>query len=97
MVSPLKERPPDLVIGLSDPGMTPLLRAGLGGLAASLRAILLEEEPRTRWPSPVSLAKATATVEPQRIRIESELCWALYGGGTGHCGSLPPAVRQAPS
>lgn len=74
MVSPLKERPPDLVIGLSDPGMTPLLRAGLGGLAASLRAILLEEEPRARWPSPVSLAKATATVEPQRIRIE-------WGGG----------------
>ena len=34
-----KAAPADLVVRLDDPGMTPLLRAGLGGLAASLRAI----------------------------------------------------------
>lgn len=66
----VKSQPPDLVIGLNDPGMTPLLRAGLGGLAASLRAILAKAEPRARWPSPVALGKGVAIVEPTRVRIE---------------------------
>lgn len=62
--------PPALVIGLADPGMTPLLRAGLGGLAASLRARLLARHPRATWPSPVPLGSGTATVEPHRITVE---------------------------
>jgi CRISPR-associated protein Cas8a1/Csx13 len=60
---------PPLVIGLGDPGMTPLLRAGLGGLAASLRAISLERDPKVSWPAPVALGSGLVTVEPQRVTI----------------------------
>ncbi len=60
---------PPLVIGLGDPGMTPLLRAGLGGLAASLRAIALQHDPKARWPVPVPLGSGLATVEPERVTI----------------------------
>lgn len=59
-------RPP-LVIGLADPGMTPLLRAGLGGLAASLHAILRERSPALPWPSPIPIGPGTATVEAHRL------------------------------
>lgn len=62
--------PSPLSVGLGDPGMTPLLRAGLGGLAASLRAILLAAQPSARWPSPVPLAGGRAVVEPSRITLE---------------------------
>jgi CRISPR-associated protein Cas8a1/Csx13 len=58
-----------LVIGLGDPGMTPLLRAGLGGLAASLRAIALDQTPKARWPSPVLLGPGVASVEPERVTL----------------------------
>ncbi|HVY62873.1 MAG TPA: type I-MYXAN CRISPR-associated Cas8a1/Cmx1 [Planctomycetota bacterium] len=61
---------PPLVIGLSDPGMTPLLRAGLGGLAAALRAILLERDPKAKWPSPVELGPGRVTVEPTRVTLD---------------------------
>ncbi len=61
---------PPLCIGLSDPGMTPILRAGLGGLAASLRAILLEEEPAARWPAPVALGPGSAVVETRTITLQ---------------------------
>lgn len=58
---------PSLEIGLSDPGMTPVLRAGLGGLAASLRAILLETHPDATWPAPVQLGPGSAVVERRRV------------------------------
>ncbi len=61
--------PAELVIRLGDPGMTPLLRAGLGGLAASLRAALVTSDPRARWPSPVPVGKGSAVVEPDRITL----------------------------
>ncbi|MBP7676309.1 MAG: type I-MYXAN CRISPR-associated Cas8a1/Cmx1 [Thermoanaerobaculia bacterium] len=59
-----------LQIRLSDPGLTPMLRAGLGGLAASLRAIRLEEAPDAPWPSPIPVGKGFARVEPRGVRLE---------------------------
>ena len=38
----------ELILGLRDPGLTPILRAGLGGLAASIRAIGVAAESRVR-------------------------------------------------
>lgn len=64
-----KAMAPELVVNLSDPGMTPLLRAGAGGLASSLRAILRQHHPAARWPAPVPLGPGVARVEPQRITI----------------------------
>jgi CRISPR-associated protein Cas8a1/Csx13 len=61
---------PPLVLGLGNPGMTSLLRAGLGGLAASLRAIFLEANPTAHWPAPVRLGPGTAVVEPRRITFD---------------------------
>lgn len=61
---------PPLVVELSGPGMTPMLRAGLGGLAASLYAVALEEDPQARWPAPIGLGPGTAKVERQRVVIE---------------------------
>jgi CRISPR-associated protein Cas8a1/Csx13 len=58
-----------LMISLSDPGMTPLLRCGLGGLAASLRAALLEDAPNAKWPAPVSVGGAEYSVEPRHIKV----------------------------
>lgn len=40
-----------LVVRLCEPGMTPIFRAGLGGLAASLRARLLETDSAAVWPT----------------------------------------------
>lgn len=57
----------ELVIGLRDPGLTPMLRAGLGGLAASIRAIGIAARPRLVWPSPVRLGPGKAVVEPSRV------------------------------
>ncbi|AKQ70370.1 hypothetical protein A176_007282 [Myxococcus hansupus] len=62
--------PAPLSISLYAPGMTPLLRAGAGGLAASLRAILLGATPSASWPSPVSLGPGTATVSPEAIHFD---------------------------
>lgn len=59
-----------LEIRLSDPGLTPILRAGLGGLAASLRAIRLEDSPGAEWPSRVPIGKGSATVEPRCVTLE---------------------------
>jgi len=61
---------PDLVIRLFEPGMTPMLRCGLGGLAASLRAILQDSAPGARWPSPVPLGPGLARVQPHQIVLE---------------------------
>lgn len=55
-----------LRIGLSDPGMTPLFRAGLGGLAASLFAIA---EAERGWPANIPLAGGMACVEAQAVTI----------------------------
>lgn len=62
--------PPPLVIDLNGPGMTAMLRAGLGGLAAALYAIALERSPRATWPTPVRLGPGTATVEPRRVVLD---------------------------
>lgn len=59
-----------LEIGLADPGMTPLLRAGLGGLAASLRVVGMQQSPEATWPMPVALAGAAFEVTPRRVRID---------------------------
>ena len=64
-----REAVPALVIGLNSPGMTPLLRAGLGGLAASLRAVLRTTHPKAKWPASVPLADGLAVVEPHRITL----------------------------
>lgn len=59
-----------LVIDLAAPGMTPLLRAGLGGLAAALRFRLIESNPVAQWPSEVSIDGGVARIEPRRIVID---------------------------
>jgi len=59
-----------LVIRLGGPGMTPLLRAGLGGLAASLRATLLRRNPASQWPEAVELCGGEARVEATRVTID---------------------------
>lgn len=58
-----------MTIGLSDPGMSPLLRCGLGGLASSLRAVLLAKTPRARWPSPIDVGGAEYTVDSKSITV----------------------------
>ncbi len=64
-----------LVIGLYDPGMTPLLRAGLGGLAASLRARYLEQDRGANWLQAddtkvnVPIGDGVAEVESQKITL----------------------------
>lgn len=57
----------ELSVGLFDPGMTPMLRAGLGGLAASLRAIAIADGLEAKWPESVALGSGEAAVEPTRI------------------------------
>ncbi len=64
--------PSELAIGLGDPGMTPLLKAGLGGMAASLWAMLRRENPSAPWPSPVSIHGGKALVEPRRVVLKLE-------------------------
>jgi CRISPR-associated protein Cas8a1/Csx13 len=56
-----------LILDLGAPGLTPLLRAGLGGLASALRALAIEDDPATEWPVLVTIADGTATVEPRRV------------------------------
>lgn len=67
-----KARPitPSLVLEMYAPGMTPLLRAGLGGLAAALRFQLLENDQAAAWPSPVDIGGGRAVIEPRRITLE---------------------------
>ncbi|WP_239989213.1 type I-MYXAN CRISPR-associated Cas8a1/Cmx1 [Corallococcus macrosporus] len=67
MSSRKKALPAPLTVRLYAPGMTPLLRAGAGGLAASLRAILGDAAP---WPAPVPLGPGTATVAPEAIHLD---------------------------
>ncbi|WP_306590429.1 type I-MYXAN CRISPR-associated Cas8a1/Cmx1 [Geothrix sp. 21YS21S-4] len=60
-----------LDLRLHGPGMTPILRAGLGGLAASLRAILRERSRETKWEEGVvvPLGPGQATIEAHRVVI----------------------------
>jgi CRISPR-associated protein Cas8a1/Csx13 len=60
---------PALLISLHAPGMTPLLKAGAGGLAASLRSLLRRQAPQAAWSSPVPVGPGSATVEPTAIRL----------------------------
>jgi CRISPR-associated protein Cas8a1/Csx13 len=64
-----------LEIALATPGLTPMLRAGVGGLAASLRTIRREQAPRASWPSRVELKGGGAVVEPYRVVLE----WGAAG------------------
>jgi CRISPR-associated protein Cas8a1/Csx13 len=59
-----------LRVSLGDPGMTPMLQAGLGGLAAALRAIARRRDPNAAWPAPVALGAGWATVQPDHVEIE---------------------------
>lgn len=62
-----------LSVGLHDPGMTPLLRAGLGGLAASVRALRLEQDPVAEWLGcgrvEVPLGPGVVTIESDRVTL----------------------------
>lgn len=60
---------PEVLVRLHAPGMSTLLRAGAGGLAASLRALLLRQHPRASWPSPVAVGPGSAVVEPTAVRL----------------------------
>lgn len=78
---------PPLVLDLYAPGMTPLLRAGLGGLAAALRALLLRSNPGSAWPAPIAIGAGSAHVEPQRVTIDF--------GGAPPIDTLGPLFTQA--
>ncbi len=71
-----------LVIGLFDAGMTPLLRAGLGGLAAAVRAIHLRTNRQAQWPSPVPIGLGVAHVDAQHLTLD-------------FCGAPPQEVLHA--
>ena len=62
---------PSLEVSLGDPGMTPMFKAGLGGLAASLRAIAKEADIRwsTKHPMRVPLGDGEAVVNAQSIEL----------------------------
>src|SRR5574340_1106917 len=50
--------------------MTPLLRAGLGGLAAALRVIHLQERPHAGWPPPeIAAGSGAAIVEKDHVGL----------------------------
>lgn len=66
--------PHTLRIGLHDPGMTPILRAGLGGLAAALRAI----GPQALEPH------GTAIINADAITLD----WREPGKATAFCEAL---------
>lgn len=77
--------PPPLEIGLNDPGMTPMMRAGLGGLAASLREMARHDK-ASQWPKLVRVGPGTASVAQDRISIQwgdgsrEEVLRALFEG-----------------
>lgn len=60
----------ELRIGLYDPGMTPWLRAGLGGLAASVYAMAAAADPRAPWPRSVALGPGRATVAEEHLELD---------------------------
>lgn len=58
---------PPLVMRLDDPGMTPLLRAGLGGLAASLRSMA---DAQRNWHEGMKVGAGRAAVDANSITLE---------------------------
>ena len=79
-----------LVVSLAHPGMTPLLCAGVGGLAASLRAIA--KGANIKWPAEgscqVPLGPGSASVTRRHITIDwgdsvERTMGALIGGSFG--------------
>lgn len=58
---------PPLVMRLDDPGMTPLLRAGLGGLATSLRS--MSRVPKN-WYAGTTVGAGRAVVRADSITLE---------------------------
>lgn len=58
-----------LVLRLDDPGMTSMLRAGLGGLAASLLAISRDSKGH-QWPDRIVIGPGHARVEPRQIILD---------------------------
>jgi CRISPR-associated protein Cas8a1/Csx13 len=67
--APVEKPAAELLIDLRAPGMTALLRAGAGGLASSLRALLLRKSPRSSWPAAVPLGPGSAIVGPTSIHL----------------------------
>lgn len=60
--------PEGLTLALSAPGMTPLMKAGIGGLAASLRAYA-EETGRGIWPAQIEIGDGVAHVTPTGVQL----------------------------
>ena len=75
---------PEVTIRLYDPGMTPVLRAGLGGIAASLRAIARLSG---GWPDRVPLDVGWATVHSSDV--------ALHWGEAGPAACLPQILAES--
>lgn len=61
---------PPLVIGLFDAGMTPLLRAGLGGLAAAVRAIHLRANAQAQWPVSVPIGPGVVHLDARHLTLD---------------------------
>jgi CRISPR-associated protein Cas8a1/Csx13 len=66
-----------LVVGLNSTGLTPLQRAGLGGLAASLFAISQNKNQKHDWPRKILLGPGSASVEADKIFLD----WGAGGPG----------------
>ena len=98
--------PPGMTVSLSVPGMSRFHRAGVGGLAASLHAIAVTQDPGVQWKEGVAVAlgPGKAVVYKQKIDID-------FGGdakstletlsGLSFCVKdglvyLPGAMRGAP-
>ncbi|MBI6545330.1 MAG: type I-MYXAN CRISPR-associated Cas8a1/Cmx1 [Cyanobacteria bacterium NC_groundwater_1444_Ag_S-0.65um_54_12] len=62
----------ELCIQLGDPAMTPLLRSGLGGLAAALRCLLLKQNPAAAWPATIPLGPGYADVTREGVVLRWE-------------------------
>ena len=74
--------PPELVLRLHEPGMTPMHRAGLGGLAATLRA--LERRIARRLISPDAIPGGPRTEEADKPwRIEPHQITLKFGTSEG--------------
>jgi CRISPR-associated protein Cas8a1/Csx13 len=63
----------EVIIDIDEPGMTPLLKAGVGGLACSLRAYALENGSKeNNWAQNINICGGVFTVQPRKIKISFE-------------------------
>jgi CRISPR-associated protein Cas8a1/Csx13 len=62
-------KPEQITLKLSQPGFSPFLRAGLGGLAATLRAQALNQK-GYKWPSPIQVGDGEAIVRANEIEFK---------------------------